>query len=88
MALGSDNRIEGYYCYAKGDNTMNQINYFKCWLNDGRTLDFNHGCNRVAYNNDKVCIFINESSDGELVLAIIPYTSIVSIERDVEVCTI
>ena len=64
---------------------MDKVEYFKCFLNDGRVLNFDYRCNRVVYKDDKVCVFINDTNDTGQILAIIPYASIVTIEKDVKV---
>lgn len=52
-------------------------------LDDCIQLVFEMGkkCNRVDYNNEKFCRFINDNGKDETTLMLIPYKNILLIER-------
>lgn len=59
--------------------------FFKAVMKDGRTIDFNNQCNVVDYGHDSVCVFLHTVDEkNSIVLAVIPYESIISVERDSE----
>lgn len=62
-----------------------KLSYFQLRLRDGKVMNFNKECNEVSYSDDKVCIFMNTTSDSiprrSQTLAIVPYDQIGVIER-------
>lgn len=57
------------------------IGYFKVYLTNGYTFEFDRKCNRVKYGDGKLAVFIHvdEESGTEMTLAMIPYENILYI---------